>query len=1615
MFIDLNKNVMNAKIYVNHGVSNGDSVSFIKSSKVFTFKDTEHYDPSVDTDIEIVMKEPTYAFGFIKSFNNYDVQASDYISLGDKYGLSFSEYGTYGAFFLKENPNMNDYVQLSFNGSTYKFIIGNRESSSHEVYVNRGTTKAETAYFLSQAINNTISSSKIVAISYSNTVVLRNFNDPEQASYVTPNRNAVCEVTFSNVASISDSFSFVYDGINHKYQYGIGIGYINPGSNAYDSAKNLAEAINEDVNKCCTAIAIDNVVYLYSAVYGAQGNIPTYCNTSGNFSSTNFVGGFDSNVEISGTPNVIEIRKVANGVSGDCKKAIASCDASIYSLSNDIVTQFDSEKNTSKIKYLVVGENLQMSVFGGSIYAEGITGAAKATVDVEATATNMCNAINNLQDDRINAEVEDNVVKLTIDYSETITTSNEIRVQVVNYSNGTIEDPMSWNELLVYKETLGVDKNLASLQVTFIRGSLNDVNEAISFDGYTNTDITINTLKEPITYGNNFPFVIDNSDKIKVSISGRFINKCSMPTEVGLLRMSNCTSSTCEIINCEDSHVEGQSLFVNMVNCTMESFLTVRNSTFTQGDNAINGNLMSVSGYVSVNTYYNVFDGKARNVNNAIYLGSNCSLNSHYDCFSKINPTNSSVVLFEGSKGISSAEVDCDEDLVIDRNNDNVWSLNLTSTSRALLISNDKTQPNDIYGNKRYLEKDYCKITITVSDNVVGYGKFIDSNYVEINGVKKFFGFDLPISFSSKREFAEAIRNTFLSSKVKIGIEVGVDVTLTMYGTNDIFNSNLGSYISIDYSYEANGVDGGSRQKHTVQNVEYNVDLSAEENTSEYLTLEGMENVISSAFPCYGEMTFNLKNSNGANVNVKLGYDNNGNAGDGYCNFKFIGSKCGKLYVPTLRADLEFASKKYLTFYFDGIISIGSISELENGNKENTFIDVVFVNSILIWNNSEAVTLRLLESTITERTPSAKVLVSKEFIANGCIVKFKLVNTDSNIKAIFRYNYVINGYEPEFHTDNYDNEGTINGEDCLVNSSGTTIEDFAIVDNSLALSHISSIGLLQDEYSSVTDIVGNYRCSENVKESLDCGSYESNIVYANTINIVVNLDSGNTGNGGDYAPCSLQEAYDRINALEKIDMPIYIELCGYGNNIPKFEISKVFTDSGSINFIGEPNTVLDGCLEEVAFDIKSENALVSFSNLIIRGCNVEADCRKLVFASCGLLNNGYRSMVSGNNSSYFYGCSLQTDNSSICESESVVIGCSAKANNNVTMFGNISRCSANITDNKANIQDATVFDSELMSDALSVEIVRSEYLKLINNSAIGLVSVSDFGDLYEEAESYNYNEDIRGFYRFDENEHTDNGCYDSLGVSEAGSYSDKPNGQTATITEEGSSLITRMLTGKLMFKIVGYAVGRGGYSRKNPVNSIPISSKGTKASYEINLNTNNLTVNDGIILNNMSLVATEDFRVEANIEETVDSIVKCINTRSGCFFATKKNSNSFYVTAMTIGESGNGNVIALGNNIQVTQETLGESSEYGVDLFYPTNGYKEFEFIDHIPFALSLFMRIDRKELQSALGEVVVYAKITKSENDNEEGTLVPFAVVRHGLLTKDKDSIVVRRIVIQI
>lgn len=182
----------------------------------------------------------------------------------------------------------------------------------------------------------------------------------------------------------------------------------------------------------------------------------------------------------------------------------------------------------------------------------------------------------------------------------------------------------------------------------------------------------------------------------------------------------------------------------------------------------------------------------------------------------------------------------------------------------------------------------------------------------------------------------------------------------------------------------------------------------------------------------------------------------------------------------------------------------------------------------------------------------------------------------------------------------------------------------------------------------------------------------------------------------------------------------------------------------------------------------------------------------------------------------------------------------------------------------------------------------------------------------------------------------------------------------------------------------------------------------------ITINNNDLTSSDGIKIGSKSFVCGEDFEKDSNIENTSINLALAINKNGGVAFA-EANSSYITLTIATMGKLGNDIVSSLSESISVEQTITGIDSSYGIDIALPSDGYRKFQYVEYLPLAISLFLRVERDETQMATGEIIVYAEATKTDNKNELNHIIPFAVVRHGLVTKDKDTILVKRIIVQI
>jgi len=1607
MYIDLTNTSVTNKITLN-GVASGETLTVMdnsKTEKTFTFKDSK----SEETDVEIGKTEEVKSSGSVISNNNICPKAKNFISIDDSSGVFFStlKYGVFGGICMTSNIGSGDYFSLAIEDETYKFQFG-KGSESDTTYINVGASLYESISYTADAINSTIQNWGMFAYTFRNKIVFTQNTILKNANY-----QANATITFNSKAISGDYITM----LGTTFTFGSTSGKIPTGDNANDSAYYLAIAINN--SNLASSVAVDNKVFIYNKADGSSGNSSIECPSSAipRFTATNFIEGNDSDLSIGISASSMKEIKIRNAVvDGVTGKSFACLSSAIACADSELTTinKFSSSSNYVSITNATY-KTKAMVAYGNNIIVTGIGNGSQSKSDDSITAENLKNVLSSIYsnstievfDNNVNVSM-DNYLKIQSSYSSISCTIDE----------GTLSSPMSWEAMLVYYEinsTLALIENGGNLNLTIVKGSFigkNPLNiENASFNGGS---ISISTLYSPITYGNNTPISISNQcDRPKVYISGMFISNSSLSTG-SLLLIQNSYDVDVELTNCENTIKGISTPMIRVEECSLNSNVYVNNSTFTINDSRRNASYsIKVTGNVFITSKYNVFEGISSSNDTAYFVGNNCSLKSSYDLFGNINPSNNSnATTYTSCKKIN-------ETVVIDRNRNYWYSLNLKPNSKGLCVGNDSC-PNDIFGNTRSLNTKYGVQRVVITSEVVGSYVFTSDSYISINGIKKNFGVELKSTYSTQIEMAYDICNVFSgNSDFKIVPINETDIAVDIYGTYGMFSTNISStkLASKDFTYVTSGVDAGSRQKTTSLDKTYYVDLSisdienADGEKTNPFSLNQMASWIKSSYPCYGSMKFILQNSNSSSSTFDFSKDINNEYARGYCTIQLVGKKLGKLKTSTLESDITLGGDGLLSFVFDSLIINGNI---EGDDEENNANEIRFINSLVKGNiNSYNSMLRIIESSINGNIDANSYLT-----INGCaLCNGSTTSTQENGCIKYRYNYIVgsNLKISKNSSTTIDSEGSTFGINCFSSESPLTLSDFELVDSD-AISLIPSTSYLEDPYTSNYDIVGNLRSSDSSKVSLDCGGYELKTVAPTSITILVNLSASTTDNGGIYTPCSISEAYEKIYAMETIDRQINIEVSGYGNNLPSLILNKEFTDNGYINFIAEPNSVMDNFVDGIGFDLSSENARVSFCSLIIRNNGTTFKTSglnsSLIFCSCVLLNNSDSAFIMGSDwKSKFYGVTYETSNGILSNLDSIIVGSLSYGGTNL-LVPTSSYSSSNAYEG-GSLPGGTSYTG-LITNNITNEYLKYDNFKILNSSAYGLVTKANFGTYLEEAESFNYLEDIRGFSRFNDSENTDYGCYDSLAISDATSFSGKPNGQFAQITKEGSSFITRMFNGNFGFKIVGYAIGKGGYSNKNPIDSVPIICDGICATYKITINNNDLTSSDGISIGSKSFICGEDFEKDSSVENTTINLALAINKNGGVAFA-EANSNYIILTIATMGKLGNNIVSSLSESISVEQTITGVDSSYGIDIALPSDGYRKFQYVEYLPLAISLFLRVERDEAQMATGEIIVYAEATKTDNKNELNHTIPFAVVRHGLVTKDKDTIFVKRIIIQI
>lgn len=286
------------------------------------------------------------------------------------------------------------------------------------------------------------------------------------------------------------------------------------------------------------------------------------------------------------------------------------------------------------------------------------------------------------------------------------------------------------------------------------------------------------------------------------------------------------------------------------------------------------------------------------------------------------------------------------------------------------------------------------------------------------------------------------------------------------------------------------------------------------------------------------------------------------------------------------------------------------------------------------------------------------------------------------------------------------------------------------------------------------------------------------------------------------------------------------------------------------------------------------------------------------------------------------------------------------------------------------------------------------------------------------------------------------GCYNSVLEDVSGFYDDTPNREITCITEIGRTMITRMLSNTVRFQIEGFALCSNGYDFTNPVMSIKSEDNIHREQIKVTINNANLPSDLSVRVGNKTLYYGTGLDFEGTTKSAiVRSLVKAINKISPIQNSDMSSSSSF---GASIVDASNG-VFVLNkimpvissayedspsevsfNSTYFSTEVVQSSTEYNPNAclehqVFPDTGILSFDAIEYLPLAISLYYKIDRNQFNGGFGSEVVLARVTECKDDsgNDDSNLVgyifPLCICNHGLITKNRDSFIVGRIIIQL
>lgn len=250
-------------------------------------------------------------------------------------------------------------------------------------------------------------------------------------------------------------------------------------------------------------------------------------------------------------------------------------------------------------------------------------------------------------------------------------------------------------------------------------------------------------------------------------------------------------------------------------------------------------------------------------------------------------------------------------------------------------------------------------------------------------------------------------------------------------------------------------------------------------------------------------------------------------------------------------------------------------------------------------------------------------------------------------------------------------------------------------------------------------------------------------------------------------------------------------------------------------------------------------------------------------------------------------------------------------------------------------------------------------------------------------------------------------------------YDNKPGSAFLELTDLGVQLDARSAMGDVVFKLVGFAVGTGGYLYWDPTQVLTTTNNGSPLLSTVTITGSNwasdiLTVVTPI--GATSVRAGVDFDVTSNnasiiITNIANALRLSTNFNQGAW--CKVVNNTLEVRSWAYGSAAVGySINVIGLNMSAPMFSSSSEPQMTTGTQWPSSGHAPwFKFETPDPRSISFVARLDTGDANGSIGELVAIAQVISSPITGEVGREYPYARVRLPLHVKHDREILVRRL----